>query len=168
LKEKDSLAYAIWSQTSNYVAKQKEEESLEAEEFTRIFTNCEGNKTTQPEENVVMATLVGFALLILPGFAVIAFLVFATIYIVPLMTDKNLGLMDALKKSWRMATKVPLSNQVILMVLYLIIISLGSSITVAVLFAQPLATFLVLSVYEEHLLGDARKLPAIPSQDSTE
>ncbi len=99
----------------------------------------------------MIATFLGFALLILPGFLVVAFLVFATIYMMPLMSDRNMGLMDALKESWSMATKAPISNQLILMVLYLVIISLGSSIAVAVLFTQPLATFLVLSVYEERL-----------------
>ncbi len=99
----------------------------------------------------MIATFIGLALLIVPGFLVVGFLVFATIYMMPLMSDKNMGLIDALKESWSMATKAPLSNQLILMVLYLVIISLGSSIAVAVLFTQPLATFLVLSVYEERL-----------------
>ncbi len=99
----------------------------------------------------MIATFIGFAMLILPGFLVVGFLVFATIYMIPLMSDKNMGLMDALKESWSMATKAPISNQIILMVLYLVIMSLGSSIAVAVLFTQPLATFLVLSVYEERL-----------------
>ncbi len=99
----------------------------------------------------MIATMLGFAMLILPGFAVAGFIVFATIYIMPLMSDKGMGLMDALKESWSMATRAPVSDQLILMVLYLVIISLGGSIAVAVLFTQPLATFLVLSVYEERL-----------------
>jgi hypothetical protein len=111
----------------------------------------------------MLAVMLGFMLVILPGFLVVAFLVFATIYMVPLMTDRDLGLMDALKESWNMAVRKPLADQVILMVLYMVIISLGSSIAVAVLFTQPLATFLILSVYEERLQG---KQPAI-EQDST-
>jgi uncharacterized membrane protein len=99
----------------------------------------------------IIATFVGFAMLILPGFLVVGFLVFSTMYMIPLMSDRRMDLMDALKESWNMATKAPLSDQIIVMVLYLVIISLGSSIPVAVLFAQPLATFFVLSVYEERL-----------------
>ena len=87
-------------------------------------------------------TMLGFALLILPGFAVAGFLVFATIYMMPLMSDKDMGLLDALKESWRMSTRAPISDQVILIVLYMVIIALGGSIAVAILFAQPLATFL--------------------------
>ncbi len=100
-----------------------------------------------------LAMTVGFVLLIIPGFVVAAFLVFATIYMMPLMTDRNMGLMEALKASWEMAVRNPLADQVILMVLYLVIVSLGGSIAVAVFFTQPLAIFLVLSVYEERLQG---------------
>lgn len=74
----------------------------------------------------MIATFIGFALLVTPGFLVVGFLVFATIYMMPLMSDRDMSLMDALKKSWSMATKAPLSNQIILMVLYLVIMSLGS------------------------------------------
>ena len=106
----------------------------------------------------MLLVMLGFVLLVLPGFLVAAFLVFASIYMIPLMTDRGLGLMDALKESWNMAVRKPVADQVILMVLYMVIISLGGSIAVAVLFTQPLATFLVLSVYEERLQG---KQPAI-------
>ncbi len=106
----------------------------------------------------MLATIIGFLLLVLPGFLVVAFLVFASIYMIPLMTDRDMGLLDALKESWHMAVRKPLADQIILLVLYMVISSLGSSIAVAVLLAQPLATFLVLSVYEERLQG---KNPAI-------
>jgi membrane-anchored glycerophosphoryl diester phosphodiesterase (GDPDase) len=97
----------------------------------------------------MIATTIGFMLFVLPGFAVAAFIVFATIYVMPLMTDKKMGLLDAVKESWRMAVRKPVGDQVVLMVVYLLLMSLGSSIAVAVLFTQPLASFLVLSVYRE-------------------
>lgn len=99
----------------------------------------------------MLATFIGFLLLIIPGFLVAAFLIFATIYVMPLMTDKEMGLLDSVKESWRMAFLSPISDQIILMVLYLLIISLGSSVAVAALFTQPLATFFALSVYRERL-----------------
>ncbi|MBU0962042.1 MAG: hypothetical protein KKH60_10950 [Proteobacteria bacterium] len=101
----------------------------------------------------MLAVSLGFVLLIIPGFLVAGFIVFASIYVVPLMTDKKMGLIEALKGSWEMATREPLADQIILMVLYLVLLSVGGSIAVAVLFTQPLATFLVLSVYEERLQG---------------
>ena len=100
---------------------------------------------------VMMALMLGFTMLILPGILMIAALVFGTIYMVPLMTDKEMDIMDALKESWAMATREPWTDQIILTVLYLVIMSLGGSVFVAIFFAQPLATFLVLSVYEERL-----------------
>ncbi len=114
----------------------------------------------------IMVTILGFSMLILPGFAVAGFLIFATIYMMPLMTDKDMGLMDALKESWRMSTRAPISNQIILMVLYMVIIALGGSIAVAVLFTQPLATFLALSVYEERLKGEQHATPP-PIEDTS-
>lgn len=110
----------------------------------------------------MLATAVGFLLLILPGFLVVAFLVFATIYVMPLMTDKKMGLLDAIKESWKVASRNPVSDQFILMILYLAIISLGSSIAVAMLFTQPLATFLVLSTYRERM-GEQPSIELKPS-----
>jgi hypothetical protein len=124
---------------------------------------------------VAFALLIGFTMLIIPGLLLAAFLVFATIYMIPLMTDQGMSLLDAIKESWSMGIENPVSDQIILMVLYLVIISLGSSIAVAILFTQPLATFLVLSVYEERMqcIKQARIVeksptppPPPPSSDS--
>ena len=112
---------------------------------------------------VMMALMLGFTMLILPGILMTATLVFGTIYMVPLMTDKEMGIMDALKESWAMATREPWTDQIILTVLYLVIMSLGGSVFVAIFFAQPLATFLLLSVYEERLQNKQRvTAPASP------
>jgi uncharacterized membrane protein len=105
-----------------------------------------------------LVSVLGFLLLILPGFLVVAFLIFATIYMMPLMTDKKMGLLDAIKESWNMAVRKPFSDQVILMVLYLLIISIGGSIPLALVFAQPLATFFMISVYEERLQGEQLRI----------
>jgi hypothetical protein len=100
---------------------------------------------------VMLVLMLGFTMLILPGILMTVALVFGTIYMVPLMTDKEMGIMDALKESWAMATREPWTDQIILTVLYLVIMSLGGSVFVAIFFTQPLATFLLLSVYEERL-----------------
>ncbi|MCX5869194.1 MAG: hypothetical protein NTY00_00870 [Deltaproteobacteria bacterium] len=100
---------------------------------------------------VMVALIIGFSMLILPGILLTGCLVFGTIYMIPLMTDKEMDIMDALKESWAMATREPWTDQIILTLLYLVILSLGGSVFVAVFFTQPLATFLVLSVYEERL-----------------
>ncbi len=123
---------------------------------------------------VMVALSIGFTMLIIPGIIMTGALVFATIYMVPLMTDKKMGLMDALTASWEMAIKEPWTDQIILTLLYLIIISLGGSVIVAVFFTQPLATFLLLSVYEERLhrqqslSGPAAPPPPPPPQPAAE
>ncbi len=45
-----------------------------------------------------------------------------------------------------------------LMVLYLVIMSVGGSIPLALLIAQPLATFLLVSIYEERLQGEQLRI----------
>jgi len=123
---------------------------------------------------VTVALLLGFSLLILPGILLTAGLLFGTFYMLPLMTDNRLGLMEALKTSWSMATTEPWTDQLILTLLYLVIMSLGASVAVATLFTLPLATFLVLSVYEERLqkaqfpAAPASSPPASPSPPATE
>jgi membrane-anchored glycerophosphoryl diester phosphodiesterase (GDPDase) len=108
---------------------------------------------------VAVALGIGFTMLVFPGIIMTACLVFGTIYMVPLMTDKDMDLFDAMAESWAMATRDPWADQIILTLLYLVIISVGSSVVVAVLFTQPLATLLVLSVYEERL----NSKPSLPA-----
>lgn len=119
---------------------------------------------------VVILTSLGFFLLVLPGILVAAFIVFATIYMIPLMIDRDMGLIEAIKESWNMAVQKPLGDQMVLMVLYLVILSVGGSIPMAILFAQPLATFLMLAVYEERSQGGQPMIdqepPPFPGQDA--
>lgn len=102
---------------------------------------------------VMIATGIGFMFLVLPGLAIALFIVFATMYMIPLMTDKDKGIMNALKESWEMATREPITDQVVISVAYLAIMALGGTVPFAVLIAQPFAMFLLLSVYEERLGG---------------
>jgi len=115
---------------------------------------------------VMIALTIGFTILILPGILMTIALVFGTLYMAPLMTDQRLDLMDALKGSWEMATRQPLTDQIIVTVLYLALVSLGGTVVVAILFTQPLATMLILSVYEERLRGgritSTPQVPIVP------
>ena len=96
----------------------------------------------------VVAAL-GFTLLILPGFLVIGFVVYASFYLIPLMTDKKLGLFDALKTSWDYAVSPPISDHLIVAIIYIVIMSFGSSLLFAFLFTQPMATFILVGAYLE-------------------
>lgn len=101
---------------------------------------------------VVVLTFLGFLLFVVPGFLILAFLTFATLYVMPLMTDSDMGLFEAVQESWSMAMTKPLTDQIIIVLIYLLIMTIGGSIPLALLFAQPLATFFLVSVYEERLL----------------
>lgn len=101
----------------------------------------------------------GLMLLVLPGFAVMLLLVFGCLYLLPLMTDKKMGLFEALQSSWEMATAQPIMDHAVIAVVYVALISIGGSMPFVILFAQPLATFIVVSFYQERLGVLKEKIP---------
>jgi hypothetical protein len=103
---------------------------------------------------------IGFVLLVLPGFIMVLLVAFSCMYVIPLMVDRRLGLIDSLKSSWEMAMRKPLADQAIITIVYIAIVSIGGSIPFAILFAQPLAVFIVLSVYEERMSVITVKQPS--------
>lgn len=112
-----------------------------------------------------VVAFIGFSLLVLPGFAVVAFLAFAAFYLLPFMTDQKLGLFDALKASWEKAMQSPVSDHIIVVILYVAIMSLGSSLPFAFLITQPLATFIMIGAYQERVLGLQTQRPEKPIDD---
>ncbi len=96
-----------------------------------------------------LAIALGFVLLVLPGFGMMIFLVFACLYLFPLMTDQKMGLIDAVKESWRMAVQDPIGDHIIITIVYIAILSIGGSLPFVIVLAQPLGTFILLSFYEE-------------------
>lgn len=100
-----------------------------------------------------IASMIGFLLLVLPGFAVVALLTFSTMYMLPLMIDRRLGLIEAIRQSWQMATRPPLTDQIVVALIYIVIISIGGTVPCGFLVTQPLAMFLLLSVYLEKMEG---------------
>jgi hypothetical protein len=96
-----------------------------------------------------IAVTIGFMIFVIPGFLVIAAVSFCCLYMVPLMTDKELGLVEAIKKSYAMAVGGNISEHVVVVILFLAISAVGGSFFIGFLFTQPLATIFLLSVYEE-------------------
>ena len=101
-----------------------------------------------------LAAFIGFALLVLPGFAVLAFIAFAAFYLLPYMVDQKLGLLDALKASWQAALKEPVSEHIVVVIIYVAIMSLGSSLWFAFLITQPMATFIMIEAYNKRVMGN--------------
>jgi len=105
---------------------------------------------------VAVVAFIGFSLLVLPGFAVLAFIAFAAFYLLPYMVDQKLGLFDALKASWEAAMQEPVSEHIIVVIIYVAIMSLGSSLWFAFLITQPMATFIMVEAYHYRVLGNRR------------
>ena len=100
---------------------------------------------------VFIATVIGFMLLVLPGIVISLAVAFCCLYMLPLMTDKELGLFEAIKESYTMTTQSVFTDQIVVLILFLGISAAGSAVFIGSLFTQPLATIFLLSVYEEKI-----------------
>jgi hypothetical protein len=98
-----------------------------------------------------IAITIGFTLFFLPGLLIALAISFCCIYMIPLMTDGNLGIIDAIKQSYRMATTDPIADNVVVVIIFWIITMVGGSVFIGFLFTQPLATLFLMSIYEEKL-----------------
>jgi uncharacterized membrane protein len=96
---------------------------------------------------VFIITLIGIMLLFLPGVLFVLAISYCCIYMLPLMTDRNLGLVDAIKESFSMVTKEQIVDHVVVFILFVGISAIGSSVFIGSLFTQPLATLFLMSVY---------------------
>lgn len=96
-----------------------------------------------------LVTLVGVALLVLPGILVSLAILYACLYVIPLMTDRGLGLVEAVRESWRMARSGSPMDHLLVVIITGGLTAIGGSVIFASLFTQPLATLFLLSTYEE-------------------
>ena len=98
-----------------------------------------------------IAVCIGFMLLVLPGIAVVLAVSFACFFMLPLMVDRRMGIVEAIKQSYAMAVKGNIVDHVVAVVLFIVITSVGGSVFIGALFTQPFATLMLLSIYEERL-----------------
>lgn len=104
---------------------------------------------------VFIAVVVGFFLLILPGLAVIFAVTFGCLYMLPLMTDRQMNLIEAIKTSWKMAFDDGIADHIVVVILFIGLLSIGTSIFVGILLTQPFAFVFLVSVYLEKTNGGA-------------
>jgi hypothetical protein len=97
----------------------------------------------------LVVTLVGFLLFFVPGLLFMLAASFFLLYMIPLMTDRDLGLFTALRESCRLSLEGPIADQIVAVVIFLGVSAVGQSVFVGFLFTQPLATLFLLSVYED-------------------
>ena len=96
---------------------------------------------------LTIAVLVGLLLLFLPGVLIMVGVSFCCIYMLPLMTDRNMGLIDAAQESFAMVTKEKIGDHVIVYLLFAGISTVGSTVLLGSLFTHPLATVFLMSIY---------------------
>ena len=105
---------------------------------------------------VLIATMIGFFLLFFPGIIVVLAVSFFCLYMVPLMIDKELGLIEAVKESYAMSIEKEILDQIVVVIIYFGVSGIGSSVFIGWLFTLPLASIFLLSVYEEKTGQDSR------------
>jgi hypothetical protein len=96
-----------------------------------------------------LAVFIGFLILVLPGIIAGIALYFFCLYLLPLMTDKGLGLIEAVKESSRMALEDPVVEHIAVVAIYIGITALGQVVPFGIIFTMPIATLFMLYAFEE-------------------
>ncbi|PIE59972.1 MAG: hypothetical protein CSA32_01315 [Desulfobulbus propionicus] len=105
---------------------------------------------------VAIALLIGYVMLILPGLLMSIALLFFCLYMLVLMVDRDMGIIDAIRKSSEMAMQPPVLEHIAVITIVGILNFLGGSIIFGGLVTAPFSTLFVLSVYEAKVV---RELP---------
>lgn len=105
-----------------------------------------------------LAVFIGFLILVLPGIIAGIALYFFCLYLLPLMTDKGLGLIEAVKESSRMALEDPVVEHIAVVAIYIGITALGQVVPFGIIFTMPIATLFMLYAFEEKC-GAEQTLP---------
>jgi hypothetical protein len=104
---------------------------------------------------ITVAVLTGFAFLVFPSIVITFLIAFFCIFVLPLMTDQQLGLLPAIRQSAAMSMRGPFTEHAAVVLITIGILAVGSSVFIGALFTQPLATIFYLSVYSEKVLSSA-------------
>jgi uncharacterized membrane protein YeiB len=108
-----------------------------------------------------IVVMIGLKILVLPGIAAMIALSYFCLFMLPLMTDEGLGLVEAIRESSRMALEPPVGEYIVVIIIFLVINSIGNSTGIGILFTQPLATIFIMLVYE------IKKRRLLPSSHAT-
>jgi hypothetical protein len=100
---------------------------------------------------VGLAVLLGTLLFILPGLAIALLATFGCLYVLPLMTDRRMGLIEAVKTSWQMALQDSVADHIVVVILFVGLMAVGGSVFIGIFFTQPFAMVFMVSVYLERI-----------------
>ncbi len=98
---------------------------------------------------VFFITILGFTLFIIPGILFTLIIGYTCLYMLPVMVDQHLGLVDAIKKSVSLVTGSSVTDHIIVFIIFSAMTAVGGSSFIGFLFLQPFATLFLLSVYKE-------------------
>ena len=98
---------------------------------------------------VFITALIGFLLFVIPGIAVVLAVAYCCLYMLILMTDRQIGIIDAVKESFSMTTNGNWIDNLAVFIIFIGIIALGGTTFIGSLFTQPFATIFLMSVYLE-------------------
>jgi hypothetical protein len=98
---------------------------------------------------VFIITIIGFTLFVIPGILFTIIIGYTCLYMIPVMVDKQYGLLDAVKASLAMVTRPHIADHIIVFIIFAALTAVGGSSFIGFLFLQPFATLFILSVYEE-------------------
>jgi uncharacterized membrane protein len=87
---------------------------------------------------------------------------FGCLYVLPLMTDRRMGLIDALKTSWHMAIQKSVADHIVVVILFMGLMAVGGSVFIGILFTQPFAMVFMVSVYLERVDAPSVQAPPPP------
>jgi hypothetical protein len=94
-------------------------------------------------------TIIGFTLFIIPGILFTLIIGYTCLYVIPIMVDQNVGLFDAIKKSFTIAIDSHFTDNIIVFIIFAALTTMGASSFIGFLFLQPFVTLFTLSVYEK-------------------
>lgn len=97
---------------------------------------------------VVIITAIGFTLFVIPGFVFSIIIGYTCMYVLPVMVDKQYGIVDAIKKSIAIVTQSRVSDHIIVFIIFSALTTIGGSSFIGFVFLQPLACLFLLSVYD--------------------
>ncbi len=100
---------------------------------------------------VCIITAIGFVFLTFPGIIVGLIITIVCFYMIPLMVDQKKGLFEAIKESFSLAMQGNCLEHIVVVIIFIGIIAVGSSVFIGSLFTQPLATIFLLLIYGEKI-----------------
>ena len=96
---------------------------------------------------VFIIAVIGFTLFIIPGIIFITIIGYTCLYMIPIMVDKKSGIIDAVKESIAIVSHPPVTDHIIVFIIFAALTTVGGWSFIGFLFLQPFATLFLLSVY---------------------